>query len=176
MPTAGPRFARHHNIFTSATRKPDAASIYDLDSTNASTCRAHSRGFHLITREVVAALPELSSIEVGLLARVSAAHVGLAHDQRKRRSRRAGRPGILVLGNRARGFSLPAHVRRAGRHAGPCEGVAVGQQPDDPGRQGRVVPGHLAGNLSVRAPATWRPAEAGADAVGREKRRGRGAG
>ena len=34
---------------------------------------AHSRGFHLITREVVAALPELSAIEVGLL------HVFLQH-------------------------------------------------------------------------------------------------
>jgi secondary thiamine-phosphate synthase enzyme len=28
---------------------------------------AHSRGFHLITREVVAALPELAQIETGLL-------------------------------------------------------------------------------------------------------------
>jgi secondary thiamine-phosphate synthase enzyme len=28
---------------------------------------AHPRGFHLITREVVAAVPELSTIEVGLL-------------------------------------------------------------------------------------------------------------
>jgi secondary thiamine-phosphate synthase enzyme len=34
---------------------------------------AHSRGFHLITREVVAALPELAQIEVGLL------HVFLQH-------------------------------------------------------------------------------------------------
>jgi secondary thiamine-phosphate synthase enzyme len=34
---------------------------------------AHSRGFHLITREVVAALPELASIEAGLL------HVFIQH-------------------------------------------------------------------------------------------------
>ena len=34
---------------------------------------SHSRGFHLITREVVAALPELAQIEVGLL------HVFLQH-------------------------------------------------------------------------------------------------
>jgi secondary thiamine-phosphate synthase enzyme len=34
---------------------------------------AHSRGFHLITREVVAALPELASVEAGLL------HVFLQH-------------------------------------------------------------------------------------------------
>jgi secondary thiamine-phosphate synthase enzyme len=34
---------------------------------------AHSRGFHLITREVVAALPELASVEMGLL------HVFIQH-------------------------------------------------------------------------------------------------
>jgi secondary thiamine-phosphate synthase enzyme len=34
---------------------------------------AHRRGFHLITREVVAALPELTNIDVGLL------HVFLQH-------------------------------------------------------------------------------------------------
>ena len=34
---------------------------------------AHSRGFHLVTREVVAALPELTQVEVGLL------HVFLQH-------------------------------------------------------------------------------------------------
>ena len=34
---------------------------------------AHSRGFHLVTREVVAALPELNQLEVGLL------HVFLQH-------------------------------------------------------------------------------------------------
>jgi secondary thiamine-phosphate synthase enzyme len=34
---------------------------------------AHPRGFHLITREVTAALPELSNVEIGLL------HVFLQH-------------------------------------------------------------------------------------------------
>jgi secondary thiamine-phosphate synthase enzyme len=37
------------------------------------TLPAHARGFHLITREVLAALPELARIEVGLL------HVFIQH-------------------------------------------------------------------------------------------------
>ena len=37
------------------------------------TLKPHPRGFHLITREVVAALPELSTVQVGLL------HVFIRH-------------------------------------------------------------------------------------------------
>ena len=81
----------------------------------------------------MAALPELAAFEVGLL------HVFIQHTSASLTINEnadpdvpAG-PGIVVRGDRAGEFSLSAHVRRSGRHAGPCEGVAAGIEPDDSG-------------------------------------------
>ena len=62
---------------------------------------ARRRGFHLITREVLEALPELGELKRWHPAFVHPAHLGLALDQRKRRLRRAARSGILAVGNRS---------------------------------------------------------------------------
>ena len=54
---------------------------------------------------------------------------------------------------------MPAHVKAS----------LLGSSLTIPVANGRVVPGHMAGNLSVRTPQPRRAAEAGADAVGRDE-------
>src|SRR5262245_41091792 len=51
---------------------------------------AHSRGFHLITREVVAAVPERAGIEIGLL------HVFLQHTSASVTINENADPDVLV--------------------------------------------------------------------------------
>ena len=86
------------------------------------------RGFHLITREVLAALPELAGSTVGLL------HVFIQHTSASLTINENADPDVpadlesSVRRDRARGLSPSPHVRRAGRHAGPCEGLAAGQR------------------------------------------------
>ena len=45
------------------------------------TLPAHERGFHLITREIIAEFAGASTHQRGVAACVYSAHVGFAHDQ-----------------------------------------------------------------------------------------------
>ena len=87
--------------------------------------RARPRGFHLVTSEIVDAVPELESMSSGHRDRVHAAHVGVADDQRERLTRRAPRLRRLVRPRRPRRRRLlRPHPRGPRRHAGPHQGVA----------------------------------------------------
>ena len=118
------------------------------------------RGFHLVTREIVAALP-ISRGRVGFAPAVSAAHVGIADHQRECRSRRARRSRALVhhavpenapyFEHTAEGpDDMPAHVKssvigcsvtipiRDGRLAlGTWQGIYLGEHRAD--ASGRTI-------------------------------------
>jgi secondary thiamine-phosphate synthase enzyme len=71
MRLRGQRFAQNHDI---KSFRPAALDTQPMPWTQRPLqLPAYSRGFHLITHEVLAALPELAAIEVGLL------HVFLQH-------------------------------------------------------------------------------------------------
>ena len=78
------------------------------------TLPAQKRGFHLITREIMAELPELARISVGLL------HVFIQHTSASLTINENADPDvpadleILVFSDRAGGFSVSAHDGRAG--------------------------------------------------------------
>ena len=113
-------------IQTSRTRggrdAPRIVSKYALDST-------HRDAAGVITRissdhpRSTRGLAGASRDSHGPAARVYSAHVGLAHDQRKRRSRRAGRPGSSFSAIAPEDFpyrhtcegpdDMPAHVKAA---------------------------------------------------------------
>jgi len=80
------------------------------------------RGFHLITTEIVGALPELGKIQCGVLHLFNQAYLGIADDQRERRSDRApgsGKPFQRDRAERAPYFlhdyegddDMPAHIK-----------------------------------------------------------------
>ena len=91
----------------------------------------HSRGFHLITQEVLAALPELEQIETGLL------HVFMQHTSASLTINENADPDVPA--DLESSFSSIAPEDFPYRHTceGPddmpahVEGVAIGQQPDE---------------------------------------------
>jgi thiamine phosphate synthase YjbQ (UPF0047 family) len=84
--------------------------------------RLRPRAFHLITRDVAEALPELAELRVGL-AHLHILHVRVTDAQRERVARRARRLRGLVRPRRARGRAtywthtvegpddMPGHVK-----------------------------------------------------------------
>ena len=76
------------------------------------------RGFHLVTSEIVGAVPELALDGGGRAARFHPAHVRLADAQRERQPGRPARLRGLVRPRRPRRRPLlPAHPRGPRRHA-----------------------------------------------------------
>src|SRR5918992_173897 len=93
-------------------------------------------------------------------ARVHAAHVRLADDQREREPRRAPRLRRLVRPRGARrGRLLRPHARGTGRHAGPHQVVADRLVARAAGARRPAGAGDVAGDLTVRAPRQRRPAQ-----------------
>ena len=121
----------------------------------------------MITREVVAALPELAQFDVGLL------HVFIQHTSASLSINENADPDVPA--DLETSFSAIAPEDFPYRHT--CEGPddmpahvkasLLGSSLTIPVANGAVVPGHVAGHLSMRAPPPWRAAAAGVDAVGR---------
>lgn len=94
---------------------------------------ARKRGFHLITRDVLAALPELARIRMGLL------HVFIQHTSASLTINENADPDVPAdlessLSTIApEDFPYRHHDRRGGRHARPRQGCSLGEQRDDPG-------------------------------------------
>ena len=128
---------------------------------------ARPRGFHLITREVVSALPELGALRVGLL------HLFIRHTSASLTLNENASPDVRrdfeTYFNRA----VPEDADWAHTLEGPddmpahIKAVAARPVADAPG--GRRAPGarHLAGRLPVRAPRPRRPALGAGHGLGR---------
>ena len=131
------------------------------------TLDPRARGFHLITREVQVALPELANMSVGLL------HLLLCHTSASLTLNENASPE--VRGDLESWFNdavpersalwthtlegaddMPAHVKAS----------LLGPSLTLPVNGGRSRAGHLAGDLPVRAPRPRRPALADRHAVG----------
>ena len=129
------------------------------------TLRPRPRGFHLVTDEVVSALPELRELRVGL------AHLFILHTSASLTLNENASPDVrrdfetwfneVVPGGRA---VLGAHDRGPGRHARPHQGVAARPVALAPGQPRPARPRHVAGRLPVRAPRPRRRALARRDA------------
>ena len=128
------------------------------------------RGFHLITREVVAALPELAQFEVGLL------HVFIQHTSASLTINENADPDVPA--DLEASFAAIAPEDFPYRHT--CEGPddmpahvkasLLGASLTIPVHHGCACARHLAGDLSLRAPPPRRPPAAGAHALGRGDR------
>ena len=119
------------------------------------TLEPRPRGFHLVTREVERALPELSELEVGLCHLfIRHTSASLTH-QRERLARRAARLRDVVRRGRARGLPrLDAHARGSRRHAGPHQGVAAGAVAVAARRARAPGPRDVAGRSTCASTAT----------------------
>ena len=115
-------------------------------------------------------MPEIESLQMGLVARVRTAHERVADDQRKCRSGCAGGFGNVVRNAIApEDFpyrhtiegpdDMPAHVKAA----------LLGSSVSVPVQNGETMPGDVAGNLSVRASQSRRAAAISFDAARRDR-------
>ena len=132
-----------------------------------------ARGFHLVTREVVAALPELAQFDVGLL------HVFIQHTSASLTINENADPDVPA--DLEASFAAIAPEDFPYRHT--CEGPddmpahvkasLLGASVTIPIAR-RTRPGHLAGHLPLRTPPPRRPPPAGADAIRRRCRNATG--
>ena len=126
------------------------------------TLRPRPRGFHLITRDVLEAVPELRSLRVGLL------HVFIRHTSASLTLNENASPDVREDFESWFDAAVPEdaplldpHDRGRGRHARAHQGVAARAVADAPGERRRPRHRHLAGDLPLRAPRPRRSALAG---------------
>ena len=128
-----------------------------------------SRGIHLVGREIVAALPELGGLRVGLLhLHVMHTSAGLALNENaspevlgdlERWLDRAVPEGADYWRHTLEGADdMPAHVKA----------VLTGSSLSLPVAEGALSARHLAGDLPVRVPQPRRDAAGARDAAGRQ--------
>ena len=127
---------------------------------------AYRRGFHLITQQVIDALPQIQQIETGLL------HVFIQHTSASLTINENADPDVRVdmeNGRQpycARKSSLRPHVGRSGRHARTRQEFTHGCIRFSPTLRWQAVFGNMARHLPVRTPrSSWR-AVAGPDGHG----------
>ena len=132
------------------------------------TLRPQPRGFHLVTREVAEALPELAELRVGLAAPVHPPHLGVADAQRERLARRPRATSRRWFDDAVPEDApywthtiegpddMPAHIKAS----------LLGPSLSLPVSGGRLALGTWQGDLPVRAPRPRRRALAARDAVG----------
>ena len=123
------------------------------------------RGFHLITRQVLAALPQLERIETGLL------HVFIQHTSASLTINENADADVPVDLEASFSAIAPEDFDYAHTIEGPDDMPAhvkaslLGSSVSVPVPLGAIVAGYLAGNLSLRAPQSCRRPAAGADTV-----------
>ncbi len=127
---------------------------------------AQPRGFHLITRDVLAALPELAQMEIGLL------HVFIQHTSASLTINENADPDVPA--DLETSFSAIAPESFPYRHT--CEGPddmpahvkasLLGASLTIPVRQGTLTLGTWQGNLPLRTSSPRRTPPAGAHALG----------
>ncbi len=130
------------------------------------TLRPRPRGFHLVTDEVVSALPELRELRVGL------AHLFILHTSASLTLNENASPDVRrdfeSYFNEAVPEDAPywTHtIEGPGRHAGPHQGLAARPGALAAGQPRPARARDLAGDLPVRAPRPRRRAVARRDAV-----------
>ena len=131
---------------------------------------ARSRGFHLVTSEIISQIPELKTI-----LRESFAYLSNIHQHHSRLMRMPIPSSVKILKHTSINWYgtcviLQTQYRRSRRYAGTSQGINSWKQCVHPGDGWNVKSWNVAGSLFLRASQLWRCKTIGADTYWRRKR------